>query len=214
MKLPTLPDFPLPTWMNKGEPLTLAHSSKRFWQTVYEWMTWPLAQIDVDTCAESLLNLLAYQRNITRFKDEPLGLFRLRVKYAFINAQDAGERAGFERIFKRLTIGDVKTLERQLQYDWDVILLRINDSQLSENNSLMMNLVRQYGRTCRRYFFQVINQRTLHLTPAMFDGEYQYSHAATGVLLNHIYLDALIQGGNFDASIENYTLTLPEETAQ
>ncbi|HHH6314105.1 TPA: phage tail protein, partial [Escherichia coli] len=172
MKLPEIPEFPLPTWMNKGEPLTLAHSSHRYWEKVYSWLTWPLQQIDVDTCAEPLLNLLAYQRNITRFKGEPVSLFRLRVKHAFINAQDSGERAGFERIFKRLGVGDVKTLERQLQHDWDVILLRINDTQLSENNALMMQLVRQYGRTCRRYFFQVINTTTARLTAGTFDGHY------------------------------------------
>lgn len=108
MNIPEMPEFPLPTWMNKGEPLTLAHSSRRYWEKVYSWLTWPLQQIDVDTCAEPLLNLLAYQRNITRFSGEPVSLFRLRVKHAFINAQDSGERAGFERIFKRLGVGEVK----------------------------------------------------------------------------------------------------------
>ncbi|XOO19220.1 hypothetical protein ACM3CZ_14605 [Edwardsiella ictaluri] len=127
--------------------------------------------------AVPLLNLLAYQRSITRFNGEPLRLFRLRVKHAFINAQDAGEQRGFERIFQRLEIGDVQTLQRQSRLDWDQIMLRINDLQLSENNALMMSLVRQYGRTCRRYFFQIINNRTLHITGATFDGDYRYLHA-------------------------------------
>ncbi len=52
VKLPEIPEFPLPTWMNKGEPLTLAHSSHRYWEKVYSWLTLPLQQIDVDTCAE------------------------------------------------------------------------------------------------------------------------------------------------------------------
>ncbi|MGL4925614.1 MAG: phage tail protein [Plesiomonas shigelloides] len=206
-----IPEITLPIWMNKGEPLTLAHASKRYWDTVYAWLTWPLEQIDVDTCAPSLLNLLAYQRNITRFNGEPLPLFRLRVKYAFINAQDAGERAGFERIFQRLGVGDVKTLERQLQYDWDVILLRINDTQISENNTLMMNLVRQYGRTCRRYFFQVINQSTLNITPGHFSGEYRYAHALATITPNMIYVDAQLQAGHFAASIEHYSLQAQED---
>ncbi|MDA6077409.1 hypothetical protein O0544_17060 [Edwardsiella anguillarum] len=71
----------------------------------------------------------------------------------------------------------MQTLERQLQHDWDEIMLRINDSQLSENNALMMSLVRQYGRTCRRYFFQVISNHTLYITAATFDGDYRYLHA-------------------------------------
>jgi len=164
-----IPDINLPVWMNKGEPLTLAHASKVWWERVYSWLTFPLAQIDVDTCDEQLLTLLAYQRDIDRFPGESLALFRLRVKYAFVNAKDAGSKAGFARIFERLEIGQIQQLERQLWLDWDVILLRINDEQLSRNNALMMNLIRQYGRTCRRYFFDVLNQRALSVRAGRFD---------------------------------------------
>ncbi|MGL5421903.1 MAG: hypothetical protein ACRDAJ_02915 [Serratia fonticola] len=171
------PDINLPVWMNKGEPLTLAHASKVWWERVYSWLTFPLAQIDVDTCDEQLLTLLAYQRDINRFPSEPLPLFRLRVKYAFVNAQDAGSKAGFARIFARLEIGQIQQLERQLWLDWDVILLRINDEQLTRNNALMMNLIRQYGRTCRRYFFDVLNQRLLSVRAGRFDLDAGYHDA-------------------------------------
>jgi hypothetical protein len=171
------PDINLPVWMNKGEPLTLAHASKIWWERVYGWLTFPLAQIDVDTCDEQLLSLLAYQRDINRFPTEPLALFRLRVKHAFANAKDAGSKAGFERIFERLEIGQIQQLERQLWLDWDVILLRINDEQLSRDNVLMMHLVRQYGRTCRRYFFDVLNQKTVSVRPGRFDLDAGYHSA-------------------------------------
>lgn len=163
------PEINLPVWMNKGEPLTLAHASKTWWSRVYDWLTFPLAQIDVDTCDEQLLDLLAYQRDITRFPGESLSLYRLRVKYAFINSQDAGSVKGFERIFERLEIGKIQQLERQLQYDWDVIVIRINDEQLSRGNDLMMRLVRQYGRTCRRYFFDVLNHTVTYTHAGNFD---------------------------------------------
>ncbi|MCF1612465.1 hypothetical protein LQ759_21525 [Serratia marcescens] len=171
------PDINLPVWMNKGEPLTLAHASKIWWERVCGWLTFPLAQIDVDTCDEQLLSLLAYQRDINRFPGESLALFRLRVKHAFVNALDAGSLAGFARIFERLEIGQVQQLERQLWLDWDVILLRINDEQLSRDNVLMMNLVRQYGRTCRRYFFDVLNQNTVSVRPGRFDLDAGYHSA-------------------------------------
>ncbi|MDZ7322944.1 phage tail protein [Kosakonia sacchari] len=172
-----LPDIALPVWMNKGEPLTLAHASKTWWERVHDWLTFPLAQIDVDTCDEQLLTLLAYQRDVERFPGESLSLFRLRVKYAFANAQDAGSLAGFSRIFERLGIGEIQQLERQLQYDWDVILIRINDEQLSRDNTLMMQLVRQYGRTCRRYFFDVINSETVTVRPGWFELDTGYYSA-------------------------------------
>lgn len=171
------PEINLPVWMNKGEPLTLAHASKTWWSRVYDWLTFPLAQIDVDTCDEQLLDLLAYQRDITRFPGESLSLYRLRVKHAFINSQDAGSVKGFERIFERLDIGKIQQLERQLQYDWDVIVIRINDEQLSRGNDLMMRLVRQYGRTCRRYFFDVLNHATVYTHPGHFDCTTYYDRA-------------------------------------
>lgn len=177
MDFEKLPDPKLPVWMNRGEPLTLAHASKTWWQRVYSWLTWPLAQIDVDTCDEQLLTLLAYQRDISRFNGESLAAFRLRVKYAFVNAQDAGFKAGFERIFQRLNIGQIQQLERQLWLDFDVILIRINDEQLSRNNILMMALLRQYGRTCRRYFFDVLNQRRALVRPGRFDLDAGYHSA-------------------------------------
>lgn len=168
------PDINLPVWMNKGEPLTLAHTSKIWWERVYSWLTFPLAQIDVDTCNEQLLSLLAYQRDINRFSGESLSLFRLRVKYAFINAMDAGSKAGFAKIFERLEIGKIQQLERQLWLDWDVILLRINDAQLSRDNALMMSLIRQYGRTCRRYFFDVLNETQAVIGGGCFDNDARY----------------------------------------
>ena len=171
------PNINLPVWMNKGEPLTLAHASKTWWSRVYQWLTFPLAQIDVDTCDEQLLDLLAYQRDINRFPGESLHLYRLRVKHAFINSQDAGSLAGFERIFKRLDIGKIQQLERQLQYDWDVIVIRINDEQLSRDNDLMMRLVRQYGRTCRRYFFDVLNHNITYTHSGYFECITNYDRA-------------------------------------
>lgn len=163
--------------MNKGEPLTLAHATHTWWRRVYEWIVFPLAQIDADTCDEEMLSLLAYQRDIERFAGESLSLFRLRVKHAFPNAQDAGSVAGFDRIFARLGIGALQQLERQINYDWDVILLRINDEQLSRDNALMMRIVRQYGRTCRRYFFDSLNEKKTYIHAVEFACDTRYFSA-------------------------------------
>ncbi|WP_241000450.1 phage tail protein, partial [Pseudomonas viridiflava] len=110
-----------------------------------------LLQMDADTCHLTVLDLLAWQRDITRFKGEPEGLYRLRVKYAFINSVDAGSTAGLKRILERLGVGYVEIQERMPERDWDVVLLTLSDSQLSENPDLLRVLIRQYGRTCRRY---------------------------------------------------------------
>lgn len=80
----------LPSRMDRGEPRKLLQTARRFWAEVYGWVTWPLNQFDPLTCTPALLNLLAYDRDISRFDGEPLELFRRRVAYAFVNARDAG----------------------------------------------------------------------------------------------------------------------------
>ncbi|WP_421216501.1 phage tail protein [Aeromonas enteropelogenes] len=160
---PALPDASAPWWEDgqtvtptRREPAFLTRGIMNFWQQIRTWLLLPLAQTDPLTCSPALLDLLAWERDITRFDDEPLSLYRRRVKYAFINAQDAGEVAGFIRIFERLGLGRCQLHERQPCEEWDVITVEVTDSTISDNPALMMGLIQQYGRTCRRYRFQVV----------------------------------------------------------
>lgn len=171
----------LPSWMNRGELDKLLTASKKFWAGIAEWVTWPLQQFDPLTCAEPLLNLLAYDRDIARFNGEPLALFRKRVAYAFINAQDAGSVSGFIAIFARLGIGYVELLERQPGIDWDVIIVRVSDSQISDNADLLLQIIRQYGRTCRRYQFEVITTTGMRIRAGWNQGEYVCYPASLGI---------------------------------
>lgn len=170
----------LPFWMSEGEPATLLRAARRFWTLVYGWVTWPVSQFDPLTCAEPLLNLLAYDRDVTRFDGEPLALFRRRVAYAFVNARDAGSVEGFINIFERLGIGYVELQERQPGIDWDVILVRVTDSQIADNTQLMIQIIRQYGRTCRRYQFEVITSESLAIRAGWDQGEYVVYPAQLG----------------------------------
>ncbi|STK49670.1 Uncharacterised protein [Escherichia coli] len=58
----------LPSWLNKGDPARLLRGSVKFWSQVYGWITWPLKQFDPLVCPEPLLNLIAWERDIDRFK--------------------------------------------------------------------------------------------------------------------------------------------------
>ncbi|MSE14473.1 hypothetical protein GKC49_04745 [Pantoea agglomerans] len=162
----------LPTWMRKGEPDKLLKAARKFWAQVYGWVTWPVSQFDPLTCSEPLLNLLAYDRDITRFNGEPLSLFRRRVAFAFINARDAGSVSGFISIFERLGIGYVELVERQPGIDWDVIQVRVSDSQIADNAQLLLQIIQQYGRTCRRYQFEVITSQPFAIRAGWDQGEY------------------------------------------
>lgn len=156
---PQLPKLKLPWWMDgktitskpeSQEPAMLGSGMQSFWQRLRNWFIWPLVQMDPLTCSLELLNLLAWERNITRFKDEPMWLYRKRVAYAFINARAAGSTLGFIEIMSRLNLSVISITERQPDLDWDVISIELDDSELA-NTSLVNVLIQDYGRTCRRY---------------------------------------------------------------
>ncbi|WP_456025034.1 phage tail protein [Pseudomonas capeferrum] len=163
----------LPFWLDGPQLTKLKTASQKWWETVEGWLQWPLLQMDADTCHLTVLDLLAWQRDISRFKDEPESLYRLRVKFAFINAVDAGSTAGLKRILQRLGVGYVEIDERMPDRDWDVVLLRLSDSQLSQNPELMRVLIQQYGRTCRRYDFVTITPVSLRIVAVDFNDDQQ-----------------------------------------
>lgn len=163
----------LPFWLDGPQLAKLKAAAQSWWEKVEGWLHWPLLQMDADTCHLTVLDLLAWQRDISRFKDEPESLYRLRVKFAFINAVDAGSTAGLKRILQRLGVGYVEIDERMPERDWDVVMLRLSDSQLSQNPELLRVLIQQYGRTCRRYDFVTITPVSLRLVAADFNDDQQ-----------------------------------------
>lgn len=151
--------YSLPVWIKNGVKVkALKVVFDMWWDNTEGWVQTPLNQMDAETCSAVLLKYHAYQKDVTRFSDEPDGLFRKRVKYAEQNAMDAGSKAGFIAIFERLGIGEVEILERGDLENWDVISLRLSDLQIAENPELLSYIIQQYGRTCRRYELTVFTQ--------------------------------------------------------
>ncbi|AYN13900.1 phage tail protein [Pseudomonas monteilii] len=161
----------LPFWLEGIELTKLKNAAQSWWEKVEQWLKWPLLQIDAETCHLTVLDLLAWQRDIQRFQGEPEALYRLRVKYAFINAVEAGSTAGMIRIFQRLGIGYVEIQERLPDQDWDIVSLLLSDSQLSQNPVLLRVLIQQYGRTCRRYEFSTITPVSMAVCLAEFNDD-------------------------------------------
>lgn len=162
----------LPFWNNKGTSIPLIKMAQGYWEKAEQGLRWPLTQLDVETCTVGVLKMIAWQRDIDRFAGEPLWLFRLRVKYAHVNARDAGSVAGIKRIFARLGVGYVEVHERVPDKDWDVIVLRLSDNQLSQNPQLLQVMVEQYGRTCRRYEFDVITSIGVDIATIEFNNDW------------------------------------------
>lgn len=162
----------LPFWLSGKELTKLKKACQNYWGEVQDWLTWPLLQLDVEKCNLAILDLIAWQRDITRFNGEPERLYRLRVKYAYINAVDAGSVIGFIRIFERLEIGYTELDERQPDRDWDIITVHLTDSQVANNHDLLMTIIYMYGRTCRRYEFSIISPLDLPIGLGEFSNDY------------------------------------------
>lgn len=168
----------LPWWMSGPELGKLRTAAQRFFEDLLTIAKWPLDQLDARAASEGIVRLIAWQRGIDRFTDEGLDMFRLRVFHAYANARDAGSVVGFERIFQRLELGYLEQKERLPDKDWDVIVLNVSNSATSRNPEFMNWLIQTYGRTCRRYEWNVFTVLTLSLKTATFNWDQQTHIAA------------------------------------
>jgi hypothetical protein len=161
--------YPLPVWQKNGEKVgSLKSAFGNWWDQVEDWIKTPLNQMNAETCSAALLKYHAYQKDVTRFNDEPDELFRKRVKYAEQNAMEAGSKTGFIQIFERLGIGYLEIVEREDAVNWDVVSLRLSDSQVASNTELLSYIVQQYGRTCRRYELTVLTAVEMNVSVVEF----------------------------------------------
>lgn len=168
----------LPFWMGGARLAKLVEIFTAWWALAEEWMRWPHTQTDPLTCAVPMLRLLAWARDIQPLPDESLDFFRKRVAFAYVDAYDAGEKQGFINIFARLGIGPLIEHERFDVVNWDVIGLELYDGQIAGNETLLAEIIRAYGRTCRRYQFTV-NSPTPCSTGLITVGvDYTYSKAS------------------------------------
>ena len=168
----------LPFWLSATETKKLVAAAQTWWERTEGWVQWPFPQLDAQTCSLAMLDLLAWQRDIERFADEPESLYRLRVKYALINAQEAGSKAGFIAIFERLNVGYVEIEERFDAVNWDIIRISFSESDLASDQVLVQKLITKYGRTCRRYELSTITPLTLSLPAFSNNNSYEYNLAS------------------------------------
>lgn len=168
----------LPFWMSGKELTTLKDAAQAWFKKVSGWAFWPLRQLDPRKADTGIVNLIAWQRGIERFTEEPLDMFRLRVFHAYANARDAGSNIGFVHIFERLQLGYLEQDERRDDRDWDVVVLRVSDSVTAQHAEFMDWLIQTYGRTCRRYEWEVITVFPIEVKSGGFHWDQQTTIAS------------------------------------
>ncbi len=142
----------LPVWFRGNDALKLEASAAEYWQHIESALFSWLEQLDEESAAVEILDLLAWERDVNRIPGEPKEIYAKRIKHAVANATDAGSNIGMGRIFERLGFGHVDINERLPNYDWDMIEIAMEESEQTGKQDLIKEIIRAYGRTCRRYF--------------------------------------------------------------
>lgn len=154
--------------MNAGGFKKLILAVVAWWGLVESWLSWPVRQLDAETSSEGILDLLAWQRNITRFHYESIQLYRYRVQHALINEIEAGTAKGLKQIFSRMGVDYIEIEERSSGRPWDVIVLHGSESFISNYPDLLQIIVDKYGRTCRRYEWTTITPLSIYSRVGIF----------------------------------------------
>ncbi|MGF1688358.1 phage tail protein [Photobacterium japonica] len=188
-----IPEINLRYWMGRGELAKLARALQNYWAHVKAAFEMPLQQHDPLTAPIALVNILAWQRDVERLGQEPEALFRIRVAHAYSFSRDAGSVAGWEEMFEKLGYPHIAQDERLVNVDWDVISLKIRDGDLTKVPKLLDTVVRQYGRTCRRYQYTSYVEMPLAARSKSIEAQYATSHVKTrlnvGMLPNVMNVD-------------------------
>ncbi len=140
-------------WMNGANAQALCKAAHLWFQRLGDAAIWPARQFNPMTCSLPVLDLLAWQRGVARYSNEPERLYRLRVTHAYANARDSGQTAGWGRIFERLELGGLSLAERVPGQDWDRVGIIADDSQFPDQQNVLEIIIEDYGRTCRLYYF-------------------------------------------------------------
>lgn len=147
----------LPSWLSGADANALAKVAQTYWQRLESQLFWWLEQLNDEQAALPILDLLAWERSINRLNGESIELYSLRIKHAVANSEDAGFDVGMERIFKRLGFGFITVNARPPGFDWDMVEIAMLEEQFRDREPLVNEVIKQYGRTCRRYFLSAMS---------------------------------------------------------
>lgn len=188
-----IPEINLRYWMGRGELAKFARALRNYWEHVKAAFEMPLQQHDPLTAPIALVNILAWQRGVEKLGQEPEYLFRIRVAHAYGFSRDAGSVSGWEDMFEKLGYPHIAQDERLVNVDWDVISLKIRDGDLTKVPKLLDTVVRQYGRTCRRYQYTSYVEMPLAARSKNIEAQYSTSHVKArinvGMLPNMFNVD-------------------------
>ncbi|EHK9608879.1 hemolysin [Vibrio parahaemolyticus] len=188
-----IPEIKFKYWMGRGELAKFARALRNYWSHVEAALKISLHQNDPLKAPIGIVNLMAWERDVKRLGQEPEEIFRIRVACAFGFSKNGGSISGWEDMFAKLGYPHIGQDERLTGVDWDVISLKIRDGDLTEVPQLLDTVIRQYGRTCRRYQYTTYVEMPLAAKTKDIEAQYTTAHIKTrlnvGMLPNVLNVD-------------------------
>jgi len=177
-------------WMAGAESTKLGQAAYKWFSLLGKAAAWAIDTRDPLTCGEAMLDLMAWERGVTRTPFDTERLYRLRVKHAYENGRDAGSAGGWKRIFERLELlpdgNEIEQLERMPGQDWDIVGLAMTDERMTElQNILERIIIEEYGRTCRRYRLTSRVKQGITVAVSTFDDDHATILCRSNVLTAH-----------------------------
>lgn len=194
-----MPEIKFKYWMGRGELAKFAKALQAYWAHVEAVLKLPMQKHDPLTAPIGIVNLMAWERDVTRLGQEPEELFRIRVAHAYGFAREGGSIAGWEDMFAKLGYPHIVQDERLQNVDWDVVSLQIRDGDLSDVPKLLDTVIRQYGRTCRRYQYTTYIEMPVAARAQAVTAEQQVS-----VTQSHFNYSALPKPNSITADYQNH----------
>lgn len=152
----------LPLWMKKvkeGEIYKIGKVIELLINDLSGWYQEAAIQLNIDTCHDEIVDLYAWESHLYQVRGESKDLFRLRVKNAFLTAQESGYKHGLEKILTEHGVSNFTVQERVPGEDWDKIYIEFdNEELLNVPSEVLDQILQEWGRTCRRYITSFIEK--------------------------------------------------------
>jgi len=149
-----------------------------YFDLIKSYLDYPFTQIDPALCDEAYLPLHAWMYDIPRLEGESIQFYRDRIRFAHANQLQAGGALGLIEIMNRLGVNFISVTERIPGLDWDIVIVQVPDGEYTASQALFDNLVERFGRTCRRYSFEEIDEIGLESYGAEFGMTYTTEEAS------------------------------------
>lgn len=169
----------LPFWLQGVEIVKIAKAAASYWQKINDALELTLRNsLSPDDCHQDLIGEHGWERRSSRFSNEDLPIYRQRLRDVIQYRIRSGSAVGLSEVLSDFGVTDFQIIESThpefAEYnDPDVVEIRMPDGAITANQELLLQIIQEYGLTCRKYVPSSTDFTSL--TSFAAEGEIYYS---------------------------------------